>query len=157
MKLQLWSIGKASEEYVQRGITLFGERLRHYTDFELVVIPGIKKTAGLTPAGLRKKEAALVTGRLVTGDYLVALDEGGAAFSTEELSEFLQQRMNAGAQRLIFLIGGAYGLDASLLSMARQKISLSRLTFPHQLVRLIATEQLYRAFTILRNEKYHHQ
>lgn len=157
MKIQLWSIGKANEDYVRQGVTLFGERLRRYTDFELVIIPGLKNASGLSPAELQKKEAERVTDMLLPGDYLVALDEHGPAFSTEELSSFLQQRMNTGTARLIFLIGGAYGIDTSLLNKARQQISLSRLTFPHQLVRLIATEQLYRAFTILRNEKYHHQ
>lgn len=157
MKLQLWSIGKSHEDHVKEGIHLFTGRLKHYTDFELRIIAPPKNAGRLTASELRKKEAALILEQLQEGDFLIALDEKGTEFTTLQLADFLQQKTNAGVKRLVFLIGGAYGLEESIFKRAQQKISLSRLTFPHQLVRLIVTEQLYRACTILQNEKYHHQ
>ena len=111
----------------------------------------------LSEMDLKKKEGELILEWLEDKDYLVALDERGKPFSSAGLAEFMQSRANESTRRLIFLIGGAFGLDERLLKRANLKWSLSQLTFPHQLVRLILTEQLYRAFTILRNEKYHHQ
>ncbi len=157
MKLQLWSIGKTHEDHVKEGILLFTERLKHYADFELRIIAPPKNAGRLTASELKKKEAVQVLEQLQDSDFLAALDEKGKEFTTLQLADFLQQKANAGVKRLVFLIGGAYGLDESIFKRAQQKISLSRLTFPHQLVRLIVTEQLYRASTILQNEKYHHQ
>ncbi|ASZ13046.1 23S rRNA (pseudouridine(1915)-N(3))-methyltransferase RlmH [Chitinophaga pendula] len=157
MKIQLWSIGKDNDPYIRDGIAIFQKRLQHYVDFELKLIPTVKQAASLSIAELKKQEAKLILGMLQPNDYLVALDEHGKMKTTVELAELLQQRTNAGTRQLILLIGGAFGLDSTILERAQLKFSLSPLTFPHQLVRLIMTEQLYRAYTVLNNEKYHHQ
>jgi 23S rRNA (pseudouridine1915-N3)-methyltransferase len=157
MKLSLWTIGKANESYVKEGVDTFTNRMGKYFSSEWTIIPP-PKNAGLLPeAELRKKEAELVLGMLKPDDFLVALDERGKGLRSEELAAFLQQRATESSKNVIFLIGGAYGIDAAVLARAQLKWSLSGLTFPHQLVRLILAEQLYRACTILRNEKYHHK
>jgi len=157
MKIQLWSIGKEHDPYIREGIAIFQKRLRHYVDFELRLIPSVKQAASLSIPELKKQEARILLDLLQPQDYLVALDEHGKMMTTLELAGFLQQRANAGTRQLVLLIGGAFGLDASILQRAQWKLSLSPLTFPHQLVRLIMTEQLYRAYSVLHNEKYHHQ
>ncbi|KAA2238377.1 23S rRNA (pseudouridine(1915)-N(3))-methyltransferase RlmH [Chitinophaga agrisoli] len=157
MKIQLWSIGKDNDPYIRDGIAVFQKRLQHYVDFELRLIPTVKQAASLSIPELKKQEARLILDLLQPQDYLLALDEHGKMMTTLQFADFLQQRTNAGARQLILLIGGAFGLDASILQRAQGKLSLSSLTFPHQLVRLIVTEQLYRAYSVLHNEKYHHQ
>lgn len=157
MKIQLWSIGKDNDPYIREGIAVFQKRLQHYVDFELRLIPTVKQAASLSIPELKKQEARIITEMLQPQDYLVALDEHGKMMTTLELSSFFQQRTNAGTRQLVLLIGGAFGLDPSILQRAQLKLSLSTLTFPHQLVRLIVTEQLYRAYSVLHNEKYHHQ
>ncbi|GAA0561378.1 23S rRNA (pseudouridine(1915)-N(3))-methyltransferase RlmH [Chitinophaga japonensis] len=157
MKIQLWSIGKENDPYIREGIAVFQKRLQHYVDFELRLIPTLKQAASLSIPELKKQEARMLLELLQPQDYLVALDEHGKMMTTLEFAGFLQQRTNAGTRQLILLIGGAFGLDASILQRAQYKLSLSPLTFPHQLVRLIMTEQLYRAYSVLHNEKYHHQ
>jgi 23S rRNA (pseudouridine1915-N3)-methyltransferase len=157
MKVQLWSIGKDNDPYIRDGIAVFQKRLQHYVDFELCLIPTVKQAASLSIPELKKQEARIITDMLQPQDYLVALDEHGKMMSTLQLADFLQQRTNAGTRQLVLLIGGAFGLDPVILQRAQLKLSLSSLTFPHQLVRLIVTEQLYRAYSVLHNEKYHHQ
>lgn len=157
MKIQLWSIGKDNDPYIRDGIAIFQKRLQHYVDFDLKLIPTVKQAASLSIAELKKQEAKLILNMLQPNDYLVALDEHGKMKTTVELADLLQQRTNAGTRQLILLIGGAFGLDSTILERAQLKLSLSPLTFPHQLVRLIMTEQLYRSYTVLNNEKYHHQ
>jgi 23S rRNA (pseudouridine1915-N3)-methyltransferase len=147
MKIQLWSIGKPHEPYVQPGIDEFTRRLNRYYPAEWVIIP---------PAPQKKKESEIIIGRLSNDDYLVALDEKGEELSSEKLAAFIGARSGSSVKNLIFLIGGAFGLDGPVLKRADYRWSLGRLTFPHQLARLILAEQLYRACTILRNEKYHH-
>jgi 23S rRNA (pseudouridine1915-N3)-methyltransferase len=156
MKLQLWSIGKAHEPYVAPGIDDFTRRLTRYYPAEWLLIPTPRGAGALPPDELKAKEAQLILGQLSKEDYLVALDEHGAQLTSEGLSQFIQTRANSSIKNLVFLIGGAYGLDESVLRRAGYRWSLSLLTFPHQLVRLVLSEQLYRACTILRNEKYHH-
>jgi len=157
MKIQLWSIGKENDPYIKEGIALYQKRLQHYVDFELKLIPTVKQAASLSVPELKKQEAKMIMDMLQPADYLLALDEHGKMMTTIKFSEFLQQRTNASTRQLIILIGGAFGLDPSLLQRAQLQLSLSPLTFPHQLVRLIMTEQLYRAYTVLNREKYHHQ
>ena len=157
MKIQLWSIGKDNDPYIRDGIAVFQKRLQHYVDFDLKLIPTVKQAASLSIPELKKQEGKMILDMLQPQDYLVALDEYGKMQTTLQLADFLQQRANAGTRQLILLIGGAFGLDASVLQRAQGKLSLSQLTFPHQLVRLIVTEQLYRAYSVLNNEKYHHQ
>ena len=144
MKISLWTIGKNNEPYVKSGIDEFTKRISRYFPVEWTIIP-VPKNAGMLLQWLRPE------------DYLIALDEKGKQLSSEGLAQFLQSRSNESAKNIIFLIGGAFGLDNQVLSKAKFTWSLSSLTFPHQLVRLILAEQIYRACTILRNEKYHHK
>lgn len=153
MKIHLWSVGKAHETYVKSGIDDFTKRIGRYypADWNIITSP---KNAG---SDLKKKEGEVILNSLQKEDYLVALDERGKQISSEELAGVLQSRANESVKRIVFLIGGAYGLDEAVLKRADFTWSLSKLVFPHQLVRLILAEQIYRACTIIRNEKYHHQ
>lgn len=154
MKLQLWSIGKEHEPYVKPGVEDFTRRISRYYQVEWLIIPPPKIST--TPAIQKKKEAETVLTQLTKHDYLIALDERGRQMTSEGLAQFIQDRANESSKNLIFLIGGAYGLDETILTRADNRWSLSQLTLPHQLVRLLLAEQIYRACTILRNEKYHH-
>lgn len=156
MKIHCWTIGKPNEPYVSDGIELFTKRIKHYYPVEWNIFPVPKQTAMLSEADMKRKEGAMILDWLQPDDYLVALEERGKQLSSEELAIFIQKRANESKKRLIFLIGGAYGLDELVLKRADFKWSLSKLVFPHQLVRLILAEQLYRACTIIRGEKYHH-
>jgi len=157
MKIQIWSVGKNHESYVKDGVDDFTKRISHYYPVEWHIIPVPKNTAMLSEADLKKSEAKTILDWLQKDDYLVALDEYGKEMSSEQLAGFIQSRGNESVKQVIFLIGGAFGLDESVLKRAHFRWSLSKLTFPHQLVRLILTEQLYRACSIIRNEKYHHR
>jgi 23S rRNA (pseudouridine1915-N3)-methyltransferase len=156
MKLQLWSIGKAHESYVKDGIVQFTKRISHYYPVEWFIIPTPKNTAMLSEMDLKKKEGEMILGFLQKDDFLVLLDEKGKQFTSVELADFIQLRANESVKNIVLLIGGAFGVDEIIFKRANFKWSLSQLVFPHQLVRLILAEQLYRACTILRNEKYHH-
>ena len=157
MKIQLWSIGKPHDKELKAAIELFTQRCNNYFNVEWNIISAPKNAGVMSEGELKKKEAEIILGMLEKADYLVALDERGKQLSSEGLAEFINSRANESVRRLIFFIGGAYGIDESVLKAAQFKWSLSGLTFPHQLVRLILAEQLYRSFTILRNEKYHHK
>ena len=157
MKISLWSIGKANEAYVKEGIAEFTKRISKYFPVEWSIIPVPKNAGMLSEMDLKKKEGEIILQWLRQDDYLVALDEHGKEFSSEGLSDFLQERASASTKNIVFIIGGAFGLDDAVLKKAKLKWSLSQLTFPHQLVRLILAEQIYRACTILKNEKYHHK
>lgn len=157
MKLSLWTIGKSHDSYVKEGIEEFTKRIGKYYPVEWNIIPVPKNAAALAESDLKKKEGEVVLQLLKNDDYLVALDERGKSFSSESLAQFIQQRASDSTKNVVFLIGGAFGIDASVLQRAQYKWSLSQLTFPHQLVRLILAEQVYRACSILRNEKYHHK
>jgi 23S rRNA (pseudouridine1915-N3)-methyltransferase len=156
MKIQFWSVGKNHEPYVEAGTADFTKRISNYFPVSWKIVPSLKNGGVLKEADLKKKESELILKALEDTDYLVALDEKGKMFSSAQLSAFLQARANESTKQLVFLIGGAYGLDTPVLKRANLTWSLSALTFPHQLVRLILAEQTYRACTILRNEKYHH-
>ena len=157
MKIWFWSIGKSHDSYVKEGIAEFTKRISKYFHVEWTIIPVPKNAGMLSEMDLKKREGETILQWLKQDDFLVALDEHGKQFSSEGLSEFLQERATASTKNVVFLIGGAYGLDAAVLKRAQLKWSLSQLTFPHQLVRLILAEQVYRACTILQNEKYHHK
>lgn len=156
MQIQFWTIGKNHEQYVETGISDFTKRINNYFPATWKIIPSIKNASLHTEQDLKRKEGELIFKMLDTQDYLVTLDENGRTFTSVQLSSFIQQRANESSRNLVFLIGGAYGLDPAVLKRANHIWSLSTLTFPHQLVRLILSEQIYRACTILRNEKYHH-
>ena len=157
MKLSIWAIGKSNESYTKEGVEEFTKRISNYYPVEWTILSLPKSTGSLSPAALRKKESEMILQSLKQEDFLVALDENGKQFTSLGLASFLQKRANESTRHIIFLIGGAFGLDSIILERAHLKWSLSQLTFPHQLVRLILAEQIYRACTILRNEKYHHQ
>lgn len=156
MKISFWSVGKVHDGYVKTGIEEFTKRLSNYFPVEWKLIAPLKNAAAFSQTELKKKEAAIILAGMKGDDYLIALDERGKEFTSEGLAKLLQQQANESTRQLVFLIGGAFGLDDSVLKAAKVKWSLSPLTFPHQLVRLILAEQVYRACTILQNEKYHH-
>ncbi|HVZ55244.1 MAG TPA: 23S rRNA (pseudouridine(1915)-N(3))-methyltransferase RlmH [Chitinophagaceae bacterium] len=157
MKIQLVSIGKDHEPYIRAGVQEFTGRIGKYFPVAWNLIP-VPRQAGLLPeTDQKKREGNLILDWLEKEDFLVALDEHGRQFTSEGLASFLGKQAGSGRKRLVFLIGGAFGLDDAVLKRADLTWSLSELTFPHQLVRLLLAEQLYRACTILRNEKYHHK
>ena len=157
MKLQFWSIGKINEPYIKTGVEEFTRRISKYYKIEWIIIPLPKNSGMMSEMDLKKKEAEIILEWLSKDDFLVALDEKGKQLSSEGLADFIQKRANESVKTIVFLIGGAFGLDDAVLKRANFKWSLSQLVFPHQLVRLILAEQVYRACTILRNEKYHHK
>lgn len=156
MRIELWSFGKAHEAYVKLGIEEFTKRLNHYFKTEWILIPTPKNTGMLSELDLKKKEGAIILDWLGPDDYLVLLDERGKNITSIELATFLQKKADIGTKKIVFLIGGAFGVDPTVQQRAQFTWSLSKLVFPHQLVRLMLAEQLYRAGTILKNEKYHH-
>lgn len=156
MKIILLSVGKAHEQYVAEGIQDFSKRLNKYFSAEWKIISSVKNAVSLTTEELKKAEAKLILSHIQQDDFLVLLDEKGKMLSSVELADFLQHKANTGVKRLVFLIGGAFGVDEDVSKRANYTWSLSKLVFPHMLVRLILAEQLYRACSILRNEKYHH-
>lgn len=156
MKIQLWSVGKAHEPYVKQAIEEFTRRLNKYFSAEWEIIPTPKNSAMLSQMDLKKQEGQTIVEWLEKDDYVVLLDERGKQITSPQLAAFLQQRANESIKNLVFLIGGVYGVDEAIFKRANYTWSLSKLVFPHMLVRLILAEQLYRACTILKNEKYHH-
>jgi 23S rRNA (pseudouridine1915-N3)-methyltransferase len=156
MKLQFWSVGKTHEPYVKEGVEIFTKRISHYYPVEWNIIPVPKNTAMLSEMDLKKKEGATILNFLQKDDCLVLLDERGKQMKSEELAKFIETRANESVKNMIFLIGGAFGVSDDVMKRANYRWSLSPLVFPHQLVRLIVAEQVYRACTIIKNEKYHH-
>lgn len=155
MKLQLWTIGKTNDAYLKDGCAQYTKRLPHYLPFEYIEIPEPRNTK-VSSDVLKKEEEKLLFDRLHDSDQLILLDERGSEFTSEEFAGFIQKKMNSVAGNLIFLIGGPYGFSAAVYKRANGKIALSKMTFSHQMVRLFAIEQLYRACTIIKGEKYHH-
>jgi 23S rRNA (pseudouridine1915-N3)-methyltransferase len=156
MRIECWAPGKAHEDYVRTGVEDYTARIQNYFPARWRILPSKKNMAGATPDQWKHQEAELVLAALKPDDYLIALDENGKSLTSPKLAGYIQDRANESVKRLVFLIGGAYGLDQKVLARARFIWSLSTLTFPHQLVRLILAEQIYRACSIMRNEKYHH-
>ncbi len=157
MKLQFWSVGKPHETYVKEGIDLFTKRIANYYPVEWSIIPMPKNAGALSGADLKKKEGSSILQSLQKDDYLVLLDERGRQVSSELFAAMVQAKADAGIKNMVFLIGGAYGVSDEVFKRADYTWALSQLVFPHQLVRLILAEQVYRACSINRNEKYHHQ
>ena len=156
MKLQFWSVGKAHESYVKQGIDQFTKRISHYYPVEWKLFPTAKNSAVGNLNFAKKGEADSILSALNADDVLVVLDERGKMWSSPEVADFIEKRANESTRNIVFLIGGAYGVHESILNRSQYTWSLSKLVFPHQLVRLILSEQIYRACTIIRNEKYHH-
>ena len=157
MKIECWCIGKTAERYLDEGIQKYARKLPHYLPFEWVVLPVVRQAGKLKPEQLKAKEADLVLSRVKSTDGLFLLDERGKQYSSEELARWIDQQLQAPYRRIVFLIGGAFGFDQKLYDRANGKLSLSKMTFSHQMVRLFFVEQLYRAMTILRNESYHNR
>lgn len=157
MKVKLLVVGQTNMTYVEQGTGEFFGRLKHYTDFEFIIIANPKNSGKLEPAELKHKEADNILQKIQPSDFVVLLDEKGNQYSSVEFAAFLQKRMNSGVKNLVFVVGGAFGFSEKMHERASAKLSLSKMTFSHQLIRLIFVEQLYRAFTILRNEKYHNE
>ena len=156
MRIQLFLNGKTEEKHVAEGFSMYEKRMKHYIQFSTIVIPSPKVPGGATRLKTMEMEADLIEKQLAPDDFVVLLDEHGKEPTSEEFAFYLQKKMNSGIKNLVFIIGGPFGFDERIATRANEKLALSRLTFPHQLVRLIFIEQLYRAFTILRNEPYHH-
>lgn len=157
MKVLFWVIGKTSEAYLQDGIDQYCKRLGHYLPFEYETIPDVRNAGKRPPEQLKASESQLILDRLKPDDYVILLDEKGKAFSSLEFSRYLDRCLQLPQRRLIFLVGGAFGFDEKLYQRANARLSLSTMTFSHQMVRLFFLEQLYRAMTILRNEPYHNE
>jgi 23S rRNA (pseudouridine1915-N3)-methyltransferase len=157
MNIRLLAIGKTDNKSLQTLIDDYTKRLSFYIKFDLEIIPDIKNVKNLSEAQQKEKEGELILSKLAATDQLILLDENGTTFSSMGFSEYLQKKMNSGVKTLVFVIGGPYGFSEEVYKKAQGKISLSAMTFSHQMVRLFVIEQLYRGFTILRNEPYHHQ
>jgi len=156
MKITFLVLGKTDDKYINEGITKYLSRLKHYIKFELIEIPDLRNTKNLREDQQKTKEAELLQKALNTTDHVILLDEKGIEFTSRQFSEFLNKKMVSGIQNLVFIVGGPYGFDESIYKLAHGKISLSKLTFSHQMVRLFFIEQVYRGFTILKGEPYHH-
>lgn len=157
MKICLLVIGKTDEAYLQKGIEIFLKHIPHYISFEMKVIPDLKNSKNLSEQQQKEKEGELIIQQVTSSDELFLLDEQGIESTSVEFARFLERKMIAGIKRLVIVIGGPYGFSGNVYARANGKLSLSRMTFSHQMVRLIFAEQLYRAMTILKGEPYHHQ
>ncbi len=157
MNIRLLAIGKTDNKALQTLIDDYTKRLSFYVKFDLEIIPDIKNVKNLSEAQQKEKEGELILSKITPTDQLILLDENGKIFSSVGFSDFLQKKMNAGIKTLVFVIGGPYGFSETVYQKAQGKVSLSEMTFSHQMVRLFVIEQIYRGFTILRNEPYHHQ
>ncbi|MEZ4837949.1 23S rRNA (pseudouridine(1915)-N(3))-methyltransferase RlmH [Flavobacterium sp.] len=157
MNIRLIAIGKTDNKNLQLLIEEYLKRLSFYIKFDMEIIPDIKNAKNLSETQQKEREGELIMSKLATTDFLVLLDENGKTFNSVEFANELQKKMNAGTKTLVFVIGGPYGFSETIYQKAQQKISLSKMTFSHQMVRLFFIEQVYRGLTILRNEPYHHQ
>lgn len=157
MKATLLCIGKTDESFVKTGIENYVKRLKHYIHFDISIISDIKNVKHLTQEQQRVREGELMLKQLSNSDFVVLLDERGAAFRSVEFASFLEQKMVGSVQHIVFIIGGPYGFSEEVYQRANQQLSLSKMTFSHQMVRLFFVEQFYRALTILRGEPYHHE
>lgn len=156
MKIEIIAIGKTQSKYLTEGIANYTERIGHYLPFSLTILPDVKAARGLTEAVQRQKEGQMMLAAFQPSDCVILLDERGREFSSREFSDFIEKKMVSGLKRLVFVIGGPYGFSQDVYDRGDGKISLSRMTFSHEMVRLFITEQIYRAMTILRGEPYHH-
>ncbi|MDG1849762.1 MAG: 23S rRNA (pseudouridine(1915)-N(3))-methyltransferase RlmH [Flavobacteriales bacterium] len=157
MKILFLVVGKTDDKYILEGVDKYRIRLKHYIGFDYEEIPDLKHRKSLSESQQKKQESDLIFAKLKAGDHLILLDEKGKMFRSLEFANHLQQKMNSGIKRLVIVVGGPYGFDVSLYDKAQGKISLSKMTFSHQMIRLFFVEQVYRAMTILRNEPYHHE
>lgn len=157
MKVEFWVIGKTNETYFKEAIAVYHKRVKRYLPFSYQIIPDVKNAGKLSPDQLKQKEGESILSKLKSDDFLVLLDENGKSLTSTQFASWLDQKIQLSYKRLIFQIGGAYGFSPEVYNRANFKLSLSPMTFSHQMVRAFFLEQLYRAMTILRNEPYHNE
>lgn len=157
MKITLLTVGKTDRDWVRQGLDIYVSRLKHYIPFNLVEIPELKKVSALSAEQIKVKEGELILKNIRPADDLILLDERGRQYTSTELAKFIQDKISYAGRDITFVIGGAYGFSQAVYDRADSKISLSKMTFSHQMVRAIFAEQIYRAFTIIRGEPYHHE
>ena len=157
MRIKLLVIGKTDDKNLGQLIEKYQQRLNHYINFEIEIIPDIKNVKNLSQLQQKEKEGELILSKLKNTDQLVLLDEKGKEFRSLDFASYLQKKMNSGIKQLVLVIGGPYGFSESVYKKSSGKVSLSKMTFSHQMIRLFVVEQLYRGFTILKNEPYHHE
>lgn len=157
MKITLLTVGKTDKDWVRQGMDIYVSRLKHYVPFSVVEIPELKNVSALTKDQIKVREGELILKNIRTSDDLILLDERGKEYTSLELAKVIQDKMTYGGRDLVYVIGGAYGFSDAVYRRADSKMSLSRMTFSHQMVRAIFAEQIYRAFTIIKGEPYHHE
>jgi 23S rRNA (pseudouridine1915-N3)-methyltransferase len=157
MKIKLLAIGKTDNKNLIALIDEYQNRLKHYVKFELEIIPDVKNVKNLSEVQQKEKEGELILSKIQNTDQLVVLDDKGNTYTSIQFSKYLQKKMNSGIKQLVLAIGGPYGFSEAVYKKSSGKISLSEMTFSHQMIRLFVVEQLYRGFTILKNEPYHHE
>jgi len=157
MKIVICCVGRTEVSHVQEAVEIYSDRLKHYIPLELIIIPEQKTWKKLSPDMRKKAEGEAIISQLLAGDRAVLLDEKGRQYSSEDFAEYLQKEMGTGAKRLVFFIGGAFGFSPEVYARVPAKISLSKMTFSHQMIRALLLEQIYRGMTILRNEPYHNR
>lgn len=157
MKITLLIVGKTEDAYLKEGIDKYLKRLKHYVKIDIAEIAELKNTKALTQEQQKAKEAELILKRLSTLDYVILLDEKGVQLSSPQFAAYIDKKAIGSVTNLVFIVGGPYGFDDAIYQRANDKLSLSRMTFSHQMVRLFFVEQLYRAFTIIKGEPYHHE
>jgi 23S rRNA (pseudouridine1915-N3)-methyltransferase len=157
MRITIIVVGKTDFTFIDDGIKLYSERIKRYTKFDFIVAKGLKKMKGLSEIQLKKAEGIEILNKIMQGDWIVLLDEKGKEYSSNGLSSYIENKIQFGDKRLVFIIGGAYGFSDEVYERANELVSLSRMTYSHQIIRIIFLEQLYRAFTIMKGEPYHHE
>lgn len=157
MKVKLLCVGKTGKNFLEEGEQEYIQRLKHYLSFERIELPDIKQAKTLTEQQIKVREAEQIKSRIQVGEKVFLLDENGKEYNSEQFSAFLQKQFNQGGQGVVFVIGGPYGFSNEIYELATEKISLSKMTFSHQMVRMFFVEQLYRSMTILKGEPYHHR
>jgi 23S rRNA (pseudouridine1915-N3)-methyltransferase len=157
MKATLLLVGKTTDRRFSDLIEEYSNRVKHYINFEIITIPELKNTKNLSAEQQKNAEAELINKQIQKGDHIVLLDEHGKEYRSVEMAEWMKRKMNTINKRLVFIIGGPYGFSQKIYDIANEKISMSKMTFSHQMIRLIFVEQIYRAMTILNGEPYHHE
>lgn len=156
MDICVLSIGKISSQWIKQGLDLFETRLKKYVSFNPLILPDVKNAKSLSIDLIKDEESKMIASQLNSSDYVVLMDEQGKEFTSRQFSEWFQKQMNSGKKRLVLIIGGPYGFSQNIYERADSKIALSKMTFTHEMAKLLLTEQIYRAFSILRGEPYHH-
>lgn len=157
MKIILLVVGRTVDNNIIAGINEYQQRVKHFAQFDIDVIPELKNARKLSEQQQKEQEGELIAKYMDSGDYVVLLDEGGKEFRSKEFASWIEHKQNISTKRIVFVVGGPYGFSQKVYSMANEKISLSRMTFSHQMIRLLFVEQLYRAYTIINGLPYHHE